>query len=172
MTEDSVEIPPELIELHKNVTVGIDFFCANGKLLFVTTSLNIKFCAVENSDSVKMKSCFKILKSVMKICNKKGFVTDWVSEDRPFKLLKPSLEEKFKISLSPAAASKHVGEAESMILIVKERARAGMSAMPWKMDTPKIIVTELARNAVMMIDSFPLKIVISTRFSPCNIMTG
>ena len=58
--------------------------------------------------------------------------------------LKPILEERFKITLNPTAASEHVGEVER-IRTLKERVRAAMSAIPWKLATPKLIVRELVR---------------------------
>ena len=76
VTEDYIEIPPELFEVHKNVTVGIDFFYVNGELFFVTVSRNIKFCTVENVNSTNIELCVECLKSVRKSYNKRGFIID------------------------------------------------------------------------------------------------
>ena len=36
--EDYIEIPPEILEIHQDVTLGIDFFYVNGNAFFLTVS--------------------------------------------------------------------------------------------------------------------------------------
>jgi len=65
----------------------------------------------------------------------------------------------------------HVGEVERSIRTIKERVRADIHDMPFKR-LPKLIIVELVRRAVQVLNQFPALDGVSDTLSPLNIMTG
>jgi hypothetical protein len=75
------------------------------------------------------------------------------------------------INLNTAAASEHVPDIEQKITVLKERARALRSTLPFKV-IPGSIIIEMLANAVLWINAFQSSSGVSNTFSPRTIMTG
>jgi hypothetical protein len=75
------------------------------------------------------------------------------------------------INLNTTAASEHVPDVERKIRVLKERARALRSTLPFKIIPGRIIIEMLA-NVVPWINAFLQSSGVSKTFSPRTIMTG
>jgi hypothetical protein len=74
------------------------------------------------------------------------------------------------IALNTTAAQEHVGEIERKIRVIKERARETISTLPCEM-LPKLIIIELMHFCVMWMISFLVKLGVSERYSPREIVS-
>jgi hypothetical protein len=68
-------------------------------------------------------------------------------------------------------ADSHVGEIERSIRTIKERLRSSVHGLPFKR-LPKLMVRELASDAVRCLNQFPWKNGVSDTMSPTGIITG
>jgi hypothetical protein len=75
------------------------------------------------------------------------------------------------IKLNTTTTSKHVSDVERQIRVLKERARALRSTLPFKIIPGRMIIKMLAKVA-LWINAFPPSIRVSKTFSTRTIMTG
>jgi hypothetical protein len=73
------------------------------------------------------------------------------------------------MSLNPS--DDHVGDVKQSMRTIKERVRADVHGMPFKR-LPKLMVIELVRRAVTVMNQFPALDGVSDTLSPLTIMTG
>ena len=70
MKVNTIEVPQDVLELHKNVVLGIDFFFVNGLVFFITVSSKIKFITVEYvTDRKILTTSMDCLKAVIQLYN-------------------------------------------------------------------------------------------------------
>ena len=169
---DTIEIPQEILKLHNNVILGIDYMFVNGIAFFVTIASKIKFGTVECATSMSNKMTFQYLDSVIKMYNSRGFRIQTILGDDQFEPLKSVLAEKYNIKFNPTSAFEHVSEVERHIRTIKERVRASLSSFPWKKAIPRVIVKETVKHCMKMLNAIPPKSGLTTQLSPRNIVTG
>jgi hypothetical protein len=87
--------------------------------------------------------------------------------DMEFKKLRDKLPN---VILNTTAAQEHVGEIERKIQVVKERARSMMNILPYKL-LPKLMIIKLMHFCVVWMNSIPVKLGISEKWSPREIMS-
>jgi FtsZ-binding cell division protein ZapB len=107
------------------------------------------------------------LERVVRIYSKAGFIVQTALMDMEFEMLRDKLPN---ITQKTTAAREHVGEIERKIQVVKERARSTMSVLPYKL-LPKLVIIELMHFCVMWMNSFPVKLGISEKWSPREIVS-
>jgi hypothetical protein len=170
--EDIIEVPKEIRQLHKRVTLTIDIFFANGVLFFVTLSLQICFLSVTHLQNRKIDTIFRALKTMHNFYLQRGFKIVFIKGDGEFKPLDGMMSELYgapKINLS--SANEHVPETERKIWVIKEQVCAVVYSLPVNTLPPVVLV-----NAVLFVTKqlnlFPVKGGIPTQFSPKQIMTG
>jgi hypothetical protein len=74
------------------------------------------------------------------------------------------------VNLNTTATSEHVPDIERQIRLIKERARALCSTLPFK-NIPGRMIIEMLANVVLWINAFPPLSGVSKTFSPRTIMT-
>jgi hypothetical protein len=170
--EDIIEVPKEIQQLHKRVTLTIDIFFANGVPYFVTLSLRICFLLVRHLQNWKIDTIFRALKAMHNFYLQCGFQIVFIKGDGEFKPMDGMMSELYeapKINLS--SANEHVPEIERKIWVIKEQVCAMVYSLPLNALPPVVLV-----NAVLFVTKqlnlFPVKGGISTQFSPKQIMTG
>jgi hypothetical protein len=87
--------------------------------------------------------------------------------DMEFKKLRDLLPN---VALNTMAAQEHVGEIERKIRMIKERARGTISTLPYEM-LPKLIIIALMHFCVMWMNSFPVKLGVSEKYSPRELVS-
>jgi hypothetical protein len=164
-----VETPKEIIDMNKAVAISADVMFV-GLPFVITISRKIKFTKTEyvprRSQSNLVKSLIKIV-SLYKI---RGFNPNTALMDREFECMRDKLLTH-GIDLYTTAASQHVLDVERQIRVLKERARALRSTLPFKLIPGRMII-ELLANVALWINAFPPSSGVSKTFSPHTIMTG
>ncbi len=120
VVQDIVEVPKEIRENHKHVTLRIDIFFVNRGPYFVTLSLRICFLSVTNMTNQKIITIFKALKAIHNFYLKRGFQIVFIKGDGEFKPLEEFMPELYGAPrLNLTSANEHVPEIERKIHVIK-----------------------------------------------------
>ena len=87
MAGDLVEVPRELIKLHKDVFMTADVFFINGIPFFISLSYNIILTAVKLLTDRKDNTLFNYFKEIYMYYIKRGFLTTILHVDGKFSIL-------------------------------------------------------------------------------------
>jgi hypothetical protein len=170
--EDVIQVPKEIRQLHKRVTLTIDIFFANGVLYFVTFSLQICFLLMMHLQNWKIETIFKALKAMHNYYLQRGFQIVFIKGDGEFEPIEGMMSELYgapKLNLS--SANKHVPEIEKKIWVIKEKVWAVVYSLPVNA-LPAVVLVNAVLFVTKQLNLFPVKGGISTQFSPKQIMTG
>jgi hypothetical protein len=140
----------------------------DGLGFLVTNSRGVKFTTSECVPSRSKANLTNSLKKVFEIYTQRGFNIQTALMDREFEYLRDNLRG---ITLNTTAASEHVPEIERQIQVIKERARAIWSTLPFT-KVPNRKIVELINFVVLWLNAFPPASGISQTYSPRTIMTG
>ena len=166
------EIPQDILSLHKEVTLCIDFFFVDGITFLTTISRNIRFITVEfMHDRIIQKSVVPSITRVVNLYKARGFQVKMIMADDEFKSMKNSVMNEHGILLNTTSANEHVPEIERTVRVIKERNRASVSGLPYTA-YPKELKRALIVNAVTWINMFPHADGLSNVISPRTIVTG
>jgi hypothetical protein len=130
--QDVIEIPKEIWELHKDVTLTIDIFFDNKIPFFTTYSLVICFLLVTHLSNRKALTIFDALKSMCGYYLQQGFQIVFIKGDGEFAPLEAWMATVYgapKFNL--VSANEHVPEIERKIWVIKERVRAVIYSIPF-----------------------------------------
>jgi hypothetical protein len=163
-----IPVPLPILEDHKDVTLCVDFFYVQGHPFFHTISRKIKFRTVSDVKNQKKETILKELRSSLDVYNARGFNVTSIHSDMEFECVQYDLLPT-QFELTPRDA--HVGEVERSIRTIKERVRSDIHGMPFKR-LPKMLIIELVRRAVKVLNQFPALDGVSDTVSPLAIMTG
>jgi len=170
--QDIVEVPKEIRQLHKRVTLSIDIFFVNGIPFFSTLSKKICFLSVTHLSNRKIPTIFRALKAMHNYYLQRGFQIVFVQGDGEFKPLKDLIESELYggPTMNLTSASEHDPEIERKHRVIKERARAVVYSMPVNA-IPSLVMTHLVMFVAKALNIFPVKGGIPG-WSPKQIMTG
>jgi hypothetical protein len=164
---DYVEIPQNLINMHKYVTLVADVMFVNGLPFLVTLARGISLVMIEFLPSQTAKRLALTVELVLKVYARGGFVVQTMMMDMEFKKLVDLLPN---VVINTTAAQEHVGEIEQKIRVIKERARGTMNTLPYS-QLPKLIIIELMHFCVMWMNAFLVKLGISKKWSPRELIS-
>ena len=167
-TFSAVEIPAPIVKDHENVTLATDFFFVQGLPFIHTISRKIKFRTITPVKSRKKEVMLQETKTVLDLYHARGFKVVDIHADMDFECIQ---DEVRPVLMNLNAHDDHVGEVERSIRTIKERVRADVHSMPFKR-LPKMMVVELVRRAVLVLNQFPAQDGVSDTLSPLTIMTG
>jgi hypothetical protein len=156
------------VDLNKNVTITADVIFVGGLGFMITSSRNIKFTTTEYVAKRSKANLVNSFKKVFQIYNQRGFNIQTALMDRELECLRDDIRG---VILNTTATSEHVPEIERQIRVVKERARAIWSTLPFNA-IPKRMIVELVTFGVLWLNAFPPSRGVSKTYSPRNIMTG
>jgi len=172
VTTDIVEVPVEIRELHRIVTLSIDVFYVNKIPFFITLSHKLMFTTVTHLANRKISTIFKALKSIFYYYLQKGFQILTIKADNEFAPLTEMLYElPGAPTLNLTSANEHEPNIERRIRVVKERTRAVRHSIPFT-SIPVKMLTHMVFFVVKLLNYFPAKGGVSTHFSPKTIMSG
>ena len=141
--QDVIEIPKEIRELHKEVTLAIDIFFVNKIPFFITYSLVICFLLVTHLSNRKALTIFDALKSMCSYYLQRGFQIVFIKGDGKFALLEVWMATVYGApKLNLASANEHVPEIERKIWVIKERVRAVIYSIPFNSLPAQMLVHE------------------------------
>jgi hypothetical protein len=163
-----VKLPQEILDLNKEITITADVMFVDGLGFMVTNSRGVKFTTSEYGPTRSKANITNSLKKFFGIYTQRGFTIQTVLMDREFECLCDNLRG---ITLNTTVASEHVPEIERQIRVIKEKARAIWSTLPFT-KVPNRIIVELINFVVLWLNAFPPASGISQTYSPRTIMTG
>ena len=167
---DLVTIPPELLQLHKEVTLCVDVMhvCEIPFLVTIVANIQYRTCkALTQKKGMKKTDVFLFqIESVVALLKKGGFKVTVIKADEEFETL---LEPLSPIELNIASAGEHVPEIERNNRTCKERVRAGWHRMPHK-SLPACPLIAQVEATVHALNYFPLKNGVSDQLSPRTIV--
>jgi hypothetical protein len=169
---DIIEIPTEIRELHRFVTISIDVFFVNKIPFLITLSRKICFTTVTHLANRKIATIFTAFKSIFTYYLQKGFQIVTVTADNEFA---PLQELLYDLPGAPAlnltSANEHEPFIERRIRVVKERTRAVRHSVPFTA-IPVKVMTHMVFFVVKLLNYFPAKGGVSAQYSPKTIMSG
>jgi len=114
--QNVIEIPKEIRELHKMVTLCIDIFFVNKIPFFITYSLVIGFVLVTHLTGQKAPVIFKALKDMCNYYLQQGFQAVFIKGNGEFKPLQAFIDMVYVApQLNLASANEHVPDIECKI---------------------------------------------------------
>jgi hypothetical protein len=156
-----MKIPRDFMELHNYVTIVADVMSVNGLPFLVTFSRGISLITGKFLPSRTTKHMVSSVKGVLKIYGRAWFIVQTSMMDMEFEKLGDLLPG---IVLNTTAAWEHVGEIEQKIRVIEEKARGTVNILPYPL-LPKLMIIELIPYCVMWLNSFPVRLGISDKYS-------
>ncbi len=130
--QDVIEIPKEIWELHKDVTLTIDIVFVNKVPFFITYSLIICFLLVTHLSNRKALTIFNELKSMCSYYLQQGFQVVFIKGNGEFAPLEAWMATMYGApKLNLASSNKHISEIERKIWVIKEWVRAAIYSIPF-----------------------------------------
>jgi hypothetical protein len=170
--QDVIEIPKEIRELHKDVTLKIDIFFVNKIPFFTTYSLIICFLSVTHLINRKALTIFNALKSMCGYYLQQGFQVVFIKGDGKFASLEAWMATVYGVpKLNLASANEHIPEIERKIWVIKERVRAVIYSIPFN-SLPAWMLVHTVLFVMKQLNLFPVKGGLLLRLSPKQIMSG
>ena len=92
--------------------------------------------------------------------------------DEQFEPLKPTLQEEHNIKYNPQSAFEHIGEIEHHIQTINKRIHATLCSFLCKDAILHVIVKEVVKHSMMMLNAILPKSGITMHLSPHNLVAG
>ena len=162
-------IPPQLYERYKDVSLSIDIMFINKVAFFMTRSKSLRFGSSEHIVSRNHETLLTCIKKLRSVYRLGGFRITHIDSDKEFEPMRDKFAE-MKIHLNAASDDEHVGDIERFIRTVKERVRATWNTLPFR-KIPSRMLIEFVKGSVFWLNAFPLKGGVSTTHSPRTIVT-
>jgi len=113
------DLPQEIMETHREITLAIDSMFINKIPFIMTTSCNIHFSTAELVKDMKNKTLMPSIEQVLQAYHSQVLKVQAVLADWQFKHIQQSIEEK-GITLNICATNKHITEIERYIRTVNK----------------------------------------------------
>ena len=169
---DIVQIPKEIRELHRRVTLSIDIFFVKGIPFFITLSRNIRFTTVTHLADRRAPTIFKALWGIVLYYFQRGFQVTTVTGDNKFASLQEWMVDlPGAPHLNLTSTNEHEPYIERHIRVVKEWVRALRYSLPFQ-KIPKQMINYMIFYTVKLLNYFPVKGGVSDQYSPKAILAG
>ncbi len=170
--QDVIEIPKEIRELHKDVTLTIDIFFVNKIPFFTTYYLIICFLLVTHLSNRKALTIFNALKSMCGYYLQQGFQVVFIKGDGEFAPLEAWMAMVYGApKLNLASANKHIPEIERKIWVIKEWVRAVIYSIQFN-SLPAWMLVRAVLFVTKQLNLFPVKGRLSLKLSSKQIISG
>ena len=163
---DIVDIPQQILNNQKYVTLTADVMFVNGVPFLVSSSKNINLTTIEHVPSRTADKLGFLLHRIMKVYARAGFTVRTILMDNEFEKVKDYVHQA---TLNTTAAAEHVGDIERRIRVVKERCRGIICTLPYT-SMPRIMLIHLLHHVVLWLNNFPVANGVSSTFSPREII--
>jgi hypothetical protein len=105
---------------------------------------------------------------IVKLYARTGLIVQLVMMDQEFDKVENIVN---MVKINTTAARKYVGDIERNIRVIKERSRAIVSNLPYKI-LPRQVIIHLIYFSVLWLNSLPSAVGILNKYSPRKIVTG
>ena len=161
-----MQLPKELYDDLKHVTLCADFHYVNGVCVFHTISRTINYRTVSFPLSRSAQSIANEMKEVYQKYNARGFKITEVHADKEFEKAENDL---LPVRLRVCGVDDHVPEVERSIQTQKNENRTVCYAMPYKC-IPRLMVREIIMQGNEFLNAFGTKDDIGDGLTPRNII--
>ena len=162
----TIGVPPDIMQIHRSVTLAIDIMFINKIPFLVTTSRHLKFGTVEALNNRQIPTVMGKLRNVINLYISQGFKVDCIIADPEFEQIRPWFP-----FLNCCGADEHVPDVERYIWTIKDQTRSAYQMLPFRC-VPRIMLIHLVKNAVLWLNAFPAENGVSSQHSPQFLMTG
>ena len=138
---DIVQIPKEVFECLKHVTLCVDFHYVNGMIVFHSISRQINYRTVAFPNSRSKGSMLKHIREVQRKYHSRGFRITDIHADSEFEKARNDL---LPIRMETCGTDDHVPEVERDIQTQKNQNRSVCHAMPYKC-FPKVVLRAIVK---------------------------
>ena len=169
--EDLVEIPPELLQQHQDITYCMDIMYVNGMPMMTGIDRSIRFRSLVPLNSRVAEEMYRALDVILRAFNKRGYNIKTIHCDGEFRTLMNEVNDNLDIEMNYTSRGEHVPEAERNNRTIGERIRGTYHNLPYKA-MPRIMLRYLAMVSTNQLNLFPAKGGVSAYLSPSMILTG
>ena len=85
----TIGVPPDIMQIHRSVTLAIDIMFINKIPFLVTTSWHLKFVTVEALNNRQIPTVMGNLRNVINLYTPRGFKVDCIIADPEFEPIRP-----------------------------------------------------------------------------------
>jgi hypothetical protein len=162
-----IEIPDELLNIHREIELSVDGINVNGLQFFTTIAHDIYYRTAQYVKSTHYEQFREFMDEIIAMYRKGGFVVTKINCDNEFhKAFDGYAEAKTPpIKVSYSAAQEHVPRAERNNRTIQERTRTGYHYLPYT-HLPRTLVKMMVTEAPRKLNYFPNKHGISKHYSP------
>jgi hypothetical protein len=166
-----IEIPDELLEVQRDVTLSMDGMMVNSLKFLTTISHEIFYRTAQYVSSAVASVYDQRLEEIIRLYKHGQFQVTEIHCDNEFhKVMDPfSARQDPTITVNYAAAQEHVPRAERNNRTIQERVRATYHRLPYD-HLPRILVKYLVMESTKKLNFFPNKNGVSKYFSPRMIL--
>ena len=164
-TELIIPVPQEILELYKSIFFYFDWF-----VFFCYVSRNLGYGTVNYDEDRKDETKHVCIKRLHSTYTNRGFILDHILADFEFGYVRPTTAI-LGINLNTTSVSKHVGDIERFIRLLKERLRRLASTLPFT-KYPKLMKIAMVNFYVFWLNVFPRKGGVSSHLGPGVIIDG
>ncbi len=168
--DDYIEIPEEITS-RDNLTLYMDVTFVWGLPAMTAIDDTIRYRSLVPLESRTADSLFSALDEILRVYNDAGYTIRDIHCDNEFRPLMEPIKDELGVDMNYANAEDHVPEAERNNRTIKERVRALVNGLPFKI-MPRAMIRKLAMLCVKQLNMFPAKGGVSPYLSPYTIMTG
>ena len=169
--EDLVEIPPELLEQHQELTYCMDLMFVNGIPMMTGIDRSIRFRSLVPLASRVATELYRALDVILRAYNQRGYVVKRIDCDGEFRTLMNQVNDELEVKMNYTSKGEHVPEAERNNRTIGERVRSTYHNLPFKV-IPKVMLKYLSMVSTHQLNLFPAKGGVSAYLSPHMLMTG
>jgi hypothetical protein len=152
-----IAVPLELIKIHQDVELAIDYFFVNRQVFFTTFSTKVCFTTVTHLVNRTKEAIWAALLATYKMYLLQRFCVVVIRGDQEFAAISDlAVALPTTPSLDWAAASQHCGLVEQNIRFLKEKTRSIRHSLPFEW-VPGIMVVWMVLHIVKFVNGFPRK---------------
>ena len=163
---DIIQLPKELFDDLKNVTLGVDFHYVNGVAVFHSISRRIGYRTVSFPLSRLAVSIVEEMRKIFKIYNARGFRITEVHADKEFEKVENDI---LPVNMQICGVDDHVPEIERSVQTQKNENRLVCQAMPYRC-LPRIMIQDLIKQGNVFLNAFGNKDNVANGLTSRNII--
>jgi hypothetical protein len=130
--DDLVEIPPEVLEQHQDLTFCMDIMYVNGVPMLTSIDQSIRFRGLVPLASRVASELYNALDVILQAYNKRGYTIKTINCDGEFQTLMNEVNDTLEIEMEYTSNGEHVPEAKRNNHTIGERIRTTYHDLTYK----------------------------------------
>ncbi len=167
--EDWVEIPPEIVETHKNIQYCMDVMYVNGMPMLTGIDKTIRYRSLVPLNSRTAEALYEGLDKILRLYNDAGFTIQSIDCDPEFESMMDTVKDELQVEMNYGPAQAHVPEAERNNRTIGEAIRTAYHRLPYRA-IPRVMLRNLAMEVTKNLNVLPAKGGVSEYYSPHMIL--